>query len=394
MTLDNSSAQISHLHAFDYPDLLLYRKEFPLVQQKTYLNSCSIGALSMRSLQGMSQFMMWNDWELWLDQLARARQKFASIIGAQLHEVAVASSVSAALSSLSTAFDYRVRNKIVMSALDFPTLPYQWLAKKRLGVECHFIESPDHISVPPELFAKVVDKQTALLATSRVCYTSGYVQDVRALADIAHEHGAYLLVDDYQGTGQVPINVKSSGIDFLVTGALKWLMGGPGLAFVYIREELICDLEPTITGWFGHSKQFQFHARSFAFRPDATKIEMGTPAMAAVYAANGGLDIVLEAGIEKISERSQYLANDLIARAHDQGWVVLFPHEPERRSAIVMLDMDNAQEIVQELRTQNIIIDTYFGLLRISPYFYNTVEENALLIHALAKIQDRKKKRH
>jgi len=342
----------------------------------------------------MSQFMMWNDWELWLDQVARARQKFAAIIGAQVHEVALASSVSAALSSLSTAFDYRIRNKIVMSALDFPTLPYQWLAKKRLGVECHFVESLDHMSVPPELFAPVVDKQTALLATSRVCYTSGYVQDVRALADIAHEHGAYLLVDDYQGTGQVPINVRSSGVDFLVTGALKWLMGGPGLAFVYIREELIRDLEPTITGWFGHNGQFQFHARSFAFRPDAAKIEMGTPAMAAVYAANGGLDIVLEAGIEKISERSQYLANDLIARVHDQGWVILSPHEPERRSAIVMLDMDNAQETVQELRAQNIIIDTYFGLLRISPYFYNTIEENALLVHALAEIQDRKKEHH
>jgi kynureninase len=392
MSLDESSVQISHLLTLDHPDLLLYRKEFPLVQQKTYLNNCSIGALSIRSLQGMSQFMMWNEWELWLDQLTKARQKFAAIIGAQVHEVALASSVSAALGSLSTALDYRIRNKVVMSTLDFPTLPYQWLAKERLGVECHFVDSPDQVSVPPELFASIVDNQTALLATSHVCYTSGYIQDVRALADIAHEHGAYLLIDDYQGTGQVPINVKSLDIDFLVTGALKWLMGGPGLAFVYIREGLIRDLEPTITGWFGHSEQFQFQTRSFAFRPDATKIEMGTPAMAAVYAANGGLDIVLEAGIDKISERSHYLANDLIRRAHDRGWTVLSPPELEQRSAIVMLEMDNAQAIVQELRTQNIIIDTYFGLLRVSPYFYNTIEENALLVDALAEIQDRKKK--
>jgi len=384
--------------AIEHPELLAYRAEFPILQRKTYLNSCSLGALSQRSIKGIEQFMeMWNEWgahawyEIWLGEIANVRQKFATLIGAQLHEVAIAPNVSTALSSIASALDYSTRNKIVMADIDFPTLPYQWLVKERLGVDCRFVESPDGVYVPPELFAAEVDNQTALVATSRVFYTSGYIQDIRAVADIAHKHGAYLLVDDYQGTGQIPINVNALDIDFLVTGTLKWLMGGPGLAFVYIREGLIPSLQPTTTGWFGHREQFQFKTREFEFRPDAARVEMGTPATAAVYAANGGLDIVLEASVESICERSRYLTNDLIARAREHGWNVRAPQEPERRNSIVMLEFEQPQMVVKELVARNIITDSRPGLLRVSPYFYNTIEENAIVIDAIAEIIDKKK---
>jgi len=212
----------------------------------------------------MAQFMeTWNEWgahawyEIWLGEIAKVRQNFATIIGAQLHEVAIAPSVSVALSSIASAIDYNERNKVVMADMDFPTVPYQWLVKERVGVESHFVESPDRIYVDPELFEAAVDDRTAIVATSRVCYTSGYIQDIRAVADIAHKHGACMLVDDYQGTGQIPMNVVAQDVDILVTGALKWLMGGPGLAFVYIREGLLPTLQPTIAGWFGHRDQFE-----------------------------------------------------------------------------------------------------------------------------------------
>jgi kynureninase len=276
--------------------------------------------------------------------------------------------------------------------MDFPTLPYQWLVKQRLGVECRFVESPDRIYTPPELFEQEVDSKTALVATSRVFYTSGYIQDIRAVADIAHKHGAYILVDDYQGTGQIPLNVVAQDIDFLVTGTLKWLMGGPGLAFVYIREGLIPSLEPTITGWFGHRDQFQFKTQEFEFRPDATRVEMGTPAMAAIYAANGGLDIVQEISVQSICERTRYLTNDLIARIREQGWKVRAPQEPECRSSIVMMEVEQPQQVVKGLIDRNIVTDSRPGLLRISPYFYNTIEENAVVVDALAEILERKKK--
>jgi kynureninase len=398
MTINESRMQYPAPAAIEHPELLTYRSEFPILQRKTYLNSCSLGALSHRSMQGLAQFMeMWNEWgahawyEIWMGEIAKARQKFASIIGAQLHEVAIAPSVSVALSSIASALDYSKRNNVVMADMDFPTLTYQWLVKRRVGVECRFVESPDSIYTPPELFEREVDDSTALLATSRVFFTSGYIQDVRAIADIAHKHGAYLLIDDYQGTGQIPINVNALDIDFLVTGTLKWLMGGPGLAFVYIREGLIAQLEPTIAGWFGHREQFQFKTREFAFRSEATRVEMGTPAVPTIYTANGGLDIVQEISVERICERTRYLTNDLIAQAREHGWKVRAPLEPERRSSIVMLEVERPEEVVKALVERNIITDSRPGLLRVSPYFYNTIEENALVIDAIAEILESRK---
>lgn len=398
MTISEPRMQYPTPPAIEHPELLVYRAEFPILQRKTYLNSCSLGALSTRSMQGIEQFMeMWNEWgahawyEIWLGEIAKARQKFAQLIGAQVHEVAIAPSASVALSSIATALDYGERNKVVLADMDFPTLPYQWLAKERLGVECRFIDSTDRIRIPATAFEKEVDSKTALVATSRVFYTSGYIQDIRAIADIAHKQGAYMLVDDYQGTGQIPLNVVALDVDFLVTGTLKWLMGGPGLAFVYIREGLLPTLQPTITGWFGHREQFQFKPKEFEFRPEASRVELGTPAMPTVYSANGGLDIVLEISVESICERTRYLTNDLIARAKERGWKVRAPQEPECRTSIVMLEVEEPQQVVKELVARNIITDSRPGLLRISPYFYNTIEENAIVIDALAEILKNKK---
>ena len=380
-------------NAIEHPELIEYRAEFPILQRKTYMNSCSLGALSTRSMQGLETFMeMWNEWgahawyEIWMGEIAHVRQKFASLIGAHPHEVAIAPNVSTALSSIASALDYSKRNKVVMAEMDFPTLAYQWLVKERLGVQCEFVSSPDRIYTPPELFEDVVDEQTALVATSRVFFTSGYIQDVRAVADTAHKHGAYMLIDDYQGTGQIPIDVVAMDIDFLVTGTLKWLMGGPGLALVYIREGLIPHVQPTITGWFGHREQFQFKTREFAFRDDAARVELGTPSVPSIYAANGGLDIVKEVSVERICERTRYLTNDLIARAREKGWTVHAPQEPERRSSIVMLELERPDEIVEGLIARNIITDFRPGLLRVSPYFYNTIEENAIVIEAISEI--------
>ena len=393
MTTSESRKQFPAPNAIEHPELVVYRAEFPILQRKTYLNSCSLGALSTRSMQGLETFMeMWNEWgahawyEIWMGEIAKVREKFASLIGAQLHEVAIAPNVSTALSSIATALDYSKRNKVVMAEMDFPTLAYQWLVKERLGVECQFVSSPDRIYTPPELFEDVVDDRTALVATSRVFFTSGYIQNVRAVADTAHKHGAYVLIDDYQGTGQIPIDVVAMDIDFLVTGTLKWLMGGPGLALVYIREGLIPHLLPTMSGWFGHRDQFQFKTREFEFRDDAARIEMGTPSVPSIYAANGGMDIIKEISVERICERTRYLTNDLVARAREQGWQVHAPQEPEHRSSIVMLELERPDEIVERLVARNIITDYRPGLLRISPYFYNTIEENAIVIDAISEI--------
>jgi len=270
--------------------------------------------------------------------------------------------------------------------MDFPTLAYQWLAKRRTGTRVEFVSSEDQMTLPAERFIAQLDDRTGLAATSRVFFTSGYIQDVGKLARAAHEHGAYLLVDDYQGTGQIPIDVHALELDFLVTGTLKWLMGGPGVAFIYAREDLIPQLRPTVSGWFGTRDQFTFRTTQFAYRDDASRLEAGTPPVAAIYAASAALDIVLEVGVERIRERTRYLADDLIRRAQAKGWTIRSPLDGAMRSSIVMLEFERPNELVKGLTERGIITDYRPGLVRLSPNFYNTVEENEQVITALAEL--------
>lgn len=195
-----------------------------------------------------------------------------------------------------------------------------------------------------------------------------------------------MLVDDYQGTGQIPLDVNALDVDVLVTGSLKWLLGGPGLAFIYVREGLIPLVQPTIAGWFGAKDRTQSRYDTFEFRSDASRLELGTPAMSAVYAALGGLDLIKEISVQSICERSRYLTNDLVARARERGWTVYVPQEPDLRSSLVTLQLPDPQSIVQALKARDIIVDDCTGLVRISPYFYNTSEENAIIIDAIAEL--------
>lgn len=387
------SLDVSSNAALLHPELEAYRAEFPILQRKTYLNSCSLGALSQRSIDALHRFTEnWNEYgahawyKIWLNEIAQVKEKFARVIGAKPNEVAIAPSVSAAVSALTSALDFSKRNRVVVADMDFPTLAYQWLVKQRLGVEVDFVESPDHIHIPPELLTEKIDGRTALVATSRVFYTSGYVQDVEAVVEAAHRKGAYVLIDDYQGTGQIPIDVHALNIDFLVTGTLKWLMGGPGLALVYVREGLISELEPTMTGWFANRDQFQFNTRSFRFREDAGRFESGTPALPTIHTANGGLEMVLEIGVQRIYERTCALTNDLVERVKAKGWPLRSPEEEDRRSSIVMLALDRPDEIVEQLVARRFIVDYRPGLVRISPYFYNTLAENEAIVEEISRI--------
>ena len=371
-------------------ELIAWRKEFPILQRKTYLNSCSLGALSTRSMAGMARFQeLWNEYgasawyKLWLGEIAEVREKFARIIGAQPHEIAIAPNVSAALSEIATGLDMGERNRVVMADLDFPTLAYQWMAKQRLGIEIDFVESPDRITVPTDQLLAAIDERAGLVATSRVFYLSGYIQDIAAVTRRAHDQGALVLIDDYQGTGQIPLDVKALDIDFLVTGTLKWLMGGPGLAFIYVREDLIPRLRPSVTGWWGSRDMFEFRTGVFEYRDDAQRLEAGTPAVAPIFAASASLDIVLEIGVERIRERTRWLADDLVRRIQQRGWTLLSPADGAARSSIVMLGMERPDELVDGLKQRGIIVDSRPGRLRISPHFYNTVEENELVIAAL-----------
>src|SRR5437667_2729422 len=274
--------------------LARYRGEFPIFRDKIYLNTCSLGALGERTRRRVAEFLdLWQErgasawYDVWWAALAELRRRYARVIAATPEEIALGPSISVALASVAEALDYGKRRRVVVTSLDFPTVAYQWLAKRARGVELVVVQSSDQVSVPVEAIARAVDDRTALVATSHVYFTSGAIQDIKRVADAARQCGALSLVDAYQSVGQVPVDGKAAGGDFLTAGGLKWLLGGPGTVLLYARDEVARRLAPGIAGWFGHKNQFAFDPHALELHDDARRFELGTPAPAAVYAQLG-----------------------------------------------------------------------------------------------------------
>ncbi len=368
-----------------------YRPEFPIFESAVYLNSCSLGAFSNRARAALEEFVdLWSSWgasawyDHWLSAAGDLRAAYARLIEAQEAEIALAPSVSGALSAVCSALDFSARPKVVTTELDFPTVVYQFLSKEKLGVETLVLPSPDGISVPVEAFAEAIDERTALVATSHVYFTTGAIQDVTAIARAAHAQGALCLIDAYQSTGQLPVQARELEVDFLISGALKWLLGGPGLAFLYIRGELIEELSPTILSWFGVSDQFGFDRAQFSMRPNARRFELGTPAMPTVYTALAGLELIAEVGVARIRERIASLTEHLLEEARSAGLGVRAAGDPMKRSGIVLVEKDDPEGAVGQLKEEGVIADYRPGVVRLSPHFYNTTDDNMVAIRILA----------
>jgi kynureninase len=375
------------------PSLARYRSEFPVFADTIYLNTCSLGALGSRSRRKVTEFLdCWEKrgasawYDVWWEALQDLRTRYARLIGAQGSEIALAPNISTAVGTVASAIDYRTRPKVVVTSLDFPTVAYQWLARRPEGVEVVVVESPDGVTVPVEAIARAVDARTALVATSHVFFTTGAIQDIHAVAQAAHAQGALCLIDAYHSVGQLPVEVRDAGVDFLVAGGLKWLLGGPGVVFLYVRDALARSLEPTLAGWFGHKDQFAFDPRGFARHDDARRFELGTPALAAVHAQLGGLEYIEEIGVPAIRQASMALAEDLIARAHDRGWKPRIARNAADRSAIVMLPSPDPHAAVRHLAQAHIVADARPGHVRLSPFFYNLQEDHVAAIEQLAQI--------
>lgn len=376
---------MSHDPAFDLDAL---RAEFPILSSHTYLNSCSLGALSRRSEGYLSDFLgRWHTmgasawYEHWLGRIEELRGRVASFWGAAPGETALLPSTSVALSVVAESVRPGGRNRVICSELDFPTLAYQWAVKPEIDLVV--LRSPDGIHMDPEQYAAAVDERTLFLATSHVFFTTGHVQDLNALAGIAHRAGAFCLIDGYQGMGQVPVDLPSTGVDFYTGGPLKWMLGGPGLAYLYVREELARTLEPRITSWFAADGQFGFDLEEFRYRPDARRFEMGTPSLPTVHTALGGQEIVDGLGMDSIARRNRHLTGYLVDRCRDAG-LSLRLAEPEHRSAIVMVRHGDPAGAVAHLARQGIIVDHRPGHVRVSPHVYNVESEIDRCVEALA----------
>lgn len=372
-----------------------YRREFPIFAHTIYFNSCSLGALSTRVRAATQQFVdLWDQagaaawYGPWFKELETLRERFAKVIGAGSDEVALFPSVTAALSAVASCFDYARRPKVVLTELEFPTTVYQWSVKGSLGVKLEMLPSrADRLSVELDVYARAIDEQTQFAVASHVYFTSGVIQDVAAIARLAHAKGALCLVDAYQSIGQLPLNVHAAGIDFLVTGGLKWLLGGPGVAYLYVRKDLISSLRPSHVGWFAHRDQFAFDVRRFEYADDARRFEGGTPSVAATYAGRAGLDVVLEIGVPHLRTRQIELLDYLITAAQAHGLRPRVPGRAEELAGIVTIPRTDPQAVVAGLARKHIIVDRRPGVVRLSPYFYNTTDDCDRVVAALAELE-------
>ena len=365
--------------------LLKFRLEFPILDRCTYLVSNSLGAMPRTVADSLAQYV--DDWSQlgvrawgkgWWEMPLRVGDEIAPLIGAGNGEVVMVPNVTMAQAEVLSALDYTApRNRIVMTALDFPSVSYVYRSlATRLGAELVVVPaSADGLGVDTQQLLDAIDSRTRLLAISHVLFRSAFIVDVAAVCKKAHEVGAVVSLDSFHAVGVIPVDVRAIGCDFLTGGVLKWLCGGPGGCFLYVAPGVRTQYEPTLTGWQAHARPFAFEPE-MEFASDAFRWLGGTPVIPALYAAREGPKILRRAGIEAIRAKSTRQTTRLIELADSHGYAVNAPRDPARRGGTVAIDVPHAYEVSQFLIGRNILVDFRPGAgIRIAPHFYTSDAE-------------------
>ena len=363
----------------------MLRDHFSIFERKTYLDSCSKGALSREVKAAYASYLEdWetsgSPWELWVEELEQTRSAVARLLNAEPSEIAVTTSVSAALSSLASALEFGgERRKVVVSDFEFPTSAQVWHAQERRGAEIvHAAERGG--TIPVERFEQLIDDKTVLVAVTHVCYRNGARQDVAAIAEIAHDRGALFLLDAYQSLGTMQFDPRELGADIVVGGALKYLLGSSGLAFMYLRDGLIAGLNPTVTGWFAQEDIFALDITRHTPANSARRFESGTPSVPNLYAGRAGLELILGAGLPAIERQLNALTGALMAGVRDRGFRLATPGS---HGALVAIGSRAVDTLVARLAERDIVVSSRNGNLRVSPHLYNDLTDIERLLEAL-----------
>jgi len=367
------------------------RHRFPVFEQRVYINSCSQGALSDSVRAAYDRYLAdWDEhgapWEYWVEQLEAVRGSIARLVNADEDEIAVTTSVSAGVSALASGLRFREgRDKVVVSDFEFPTIGQIWHAQERRGVRVEHVPAEANGTIPLERFEAAIDEQTALVAVTNVCFRNGSRLDVEAVTRLAHERGALVLVDAYQTVGSLPVDVRAIGCDFLVAGVLKYLLGSAGLGFLYCRRELVQGIEPTATGWFADRDIFEMDIHDYSPAPTARRFEAGTPPIPPIYAGIAGIELMQEIGIAETEAHVRELNAILHDGLDELGARAVTPRAPEQSGALVCVASKDVNALVAALAAEGIVTSSRDDNLRISAHCYNTAEDVATVLGALAR---------
>ena len=376
-------------------ELLKWRNEFPILDKTVYLISHSLGAMPRATYERLHEYAdAWatrgvRAWaEGWWEMPVSVGNEVAQIIGADPGTVVMHQNVSVCQSLVLSCFEPTAqRNKIVYSELNFPSVMYVYEAHARDGrLKIEIVKSDDGITVPLERMLAAIDETTLLVPFSHVLFKSAFLQDAKAIIDRAHEVGAMVVLDTYQSAGTVPFSVKELNADFATGGSVKWLCGGPGAGYLYVRPDLQTTLEPKTTGWMAHESPFAFDT-NLRYAGNITRFLHGSPAIPALYAAESGYRIINEIGVEKIREKNVRQTNYLIELAAEAGFNVTSPKDARQRGGTVTIAHEHAALVAKELIRREFIIDYRPGAgIRMSPHFYTTDHELELAIEEMKKI--------
>ena len=369
------------------------RNHFPIFRDKIYLNSCSQGALSDEVRQSYADYLRdWDEkgapWEYWVERMEAARAAFAGLVNADSSEIAVTTSASAGVSTLASALDFTgERNKIVVSDFEFPTVAQIWHAQEARGAKVVHVAAAGN-SIPLSRFADAIDEQTAIVSITHVCFRNGAKLDIPAIVELAHSKGALVLLDSYQALGTMPIDVKKLKVDFLVGGVLKYLLASAGLAYLYVRKELLSGLNPTTAGWFSQANIFAMDIYHNTPSPTARRFEAGTPPVPNTYAAVAGIKLVQSVGVEAIERKIGELTGAIKEGVMQRGFNLASPVDPAKHGAMITVRSHKVDLLVKWLERDGIITSSRDNNLRISPHFYNDMHDVDCLIDALSKYKD------
>jgi kynureninase len=371
------------------------RDQFPILSKKTYLASHSLGAVPAATAQALLEYhSTWAEqgilaWDgPWWAMVQEFSQLIEKVLGAASGTVVPMENVTRGMAAIASCFDFSKnpkRNRIVMTDLEFITSYPFWNGVAAQGAELVIVESPDGIQVPTEKLIAAIDERTLLVPTSHVYFRSGALQDLKSVTEAAHRKGAMVLGDGYQSVGTVPVNVTDLGIDFYVGGSHKWLCGGPGAGFLYVRPDLIAQLEPKLSGWFGVQDPFTYKASTrFPLAEGVTRFFGGTPAVPALYAAREGIKAVLEAGLSEIRAHSIEMTTYIVEQADRRGIQVRSPRAAQERSGMVCIEFEQSKSVAEKLNQRGIIVDWRPNCgIRVSPHFYNRRSDLQIFFEAL-----------
>src|SRR6185369_8533904 len=333
------TARLRKYHIGMADDLLRYRSQFPILERSTYLISNSLGAMPQAVYEALKGYAdIWatrgvRAWEeRWWMLAAQVGDEIGALMNAPPGSVSTHQNVTTCQAVVASCFDFSgKRNKVVYSDLNFPSVMYFWEAQRAYGARVHMVPTDDGITVPLDRLLDAIDEQTLLVPVSHVIFRSAYIQDAKAIIEKAHRVGAKVVLDTFQSLGTVPVDVQALNVDFACGGVLKWLCGGPGVAYLYVRPDLGRTLVPSLTGWTAHENPFAFEIGPNRYAEPPYRFMNGTPHVPALEACRPGLKIISEVGVDRIREKSERQTARLIELADQHGWRVNTPRDPEQR---------------------------------------------------------------